>query len=93
MTRPHKRRMPPEEKTSVLAVMATLGLIILFLTQSHARATNETAAKDLYTVCTTLNQIAPEARNEKHIVAACAHPDWFSNYEDTRARDDLRDGL
>lgn len=84
MIRVKWRGLPPEEKTSVLAVLATLGLIILFLAQSHARATSEAATKDLYTVCTTLNQVAPEARNERHIVAACAHPDWFSAYEEGR---------
>ena len=75
-----------EEKTAVLAVLATLGVIVLFLAQSQARATSEAAAKDLYTVCATLDEIAPEARQEHHIAAACAHPEWFSLQEPDPAR-------
>ena len=76
----------PEEKTTTLAIIATLGLIIIFLGQSHARATSEAAERDLYTVCSTLNEIAPDARSEKHIAAACAHPEWFAAFEEMREK-------
>src|SRR5687767_1429614 len=74
-------RLPAEEKTTVLAILATLASITLFLGQSHAVATSEAAERDLYTVCTALNNIAPQARKEKHIVAACAHEEWFARFE------------
>ena len=85
MKRFRLRGIPPEEKTSILAVLATLGLIVVFLSQSEARATSEAAAKELHTVCVTLDQLAPDVRKEHHIAAACAHPDWFSNFQDVRA--------
>ena len=74
-------RLPAEEKTTVLAIVATLSSIILFLGQSHAVATSEAAEKDLYTVCKMLNDIAPHARQERHIAAACAHEEWFARFE------------
>ena len=83
--RPRKRRrrwIPPEEKTAILAFLATIGLVVMFLTQSAARATSEAATKDLFVVCDTLEHVAPEVRKEHHIAAACAHPEWFADYRD-----------
>lgn len=81
-TRQKRRWIPPEEKTAILAILATLGLIIMFLSQSAARATDEAAAKDLFMVCNTLDHVAPQLRTEHHIAVACAHPEWFAQYRD-----------
>jgi hypothetical protein len=73
-TEKRRRRpwIPPEEKTAILAILATLGLIIIFLGQSAARATDETAAKDLFVVCDTLDHRARAPHGASHRRGVCS---------------------